>query len=569
MAGFRSEVLEDLTRQLTFVPPNRRRQDIDRAEQLYWEIDPDRNYPLEFIIYRITSYRPDTTPAATFVGSAIRADLLVLVERLSESLEERVADHDPSPLDIAAVCRRFNVSGKTISRYRREGLFARRMIDATGRKRLVFLPSSVARFEQTRGQKVRSAAKFSRFSDEERHAMIVRARRIASRTGASPYQVARHLARKYGRSIEAVRRMLVAHDRRDPRVAIFRNHTPPLTEAQQREMYRAYLAGEAVAAIARRFRRERTAVYRAINLCRAASLEAMDLSYIANPTFEHPDAEEVILGPGGSQDEPEELPAATKAADAAPGDGVGAYVLELYGQPVLDEETEQSLFVRYNYLKYRAATMRAALNPTQPASSHLDRIETYLRRAARVKQRLVKANLRLVVSVARKHLSGRPGKEAIGELIAEGNLVLVEVIDTYDVTRGNRFSTYLTWSLMRRFAQDRTDRRALSLEAVEQFRGEVGPVELNPALALVEQTEDISATLHRLMSKLDERERYIIASHFGLADTGGARREPQTLTELGRELGISDERVRHIEHRALVKLREAAADMGLNLPPMP
>ena len=64
---FLSESLEALTRQLVFAPVSRRRLQIDHAEAFYWQIEADRVYPLEFIVYRLTQYRPDTVDVAESV----------------------------------------------------------------------------------------------------------------------------------------------------------------------------------------------------------------------------------------------------------------------------------------------------------------------------------------------------------------------------------------------------------------------------------------------------------------------------------------------------------------------
>ncbi|QNN25087.1 sigma-70 family RNA polymerase sigma factor [Planctomycetales bacterium ZRK34] len=570
MPAFLSQSFQRLCRQLAFAPPARRRLQIDNAEQLYWQIDPDRNYPLDFLVFRITGYRPDTSDGTTLVGAAARRDLLLLVDELSKTLDERFSDYDPRPLDQPAVCDKLNVSAKTITRYRRQGLFARRLIWPDGKRRLAFLPQSVDRFTESRRDKLQQAARFNRIDEPTRHQIITRARRIASRVQVTPFAVAEHLSKKFDRSTETIRLLLLAHDKRDPRVAIFPDHTPPLTAKQQRIIHRAYHRGISVARLARRFNKSRTAVYRAINHRRAAAILQLDIRYVANPVFQRADADEVILAPAAA---PESTTAAIAAISATAPPSLESLPLlsKLTDQPPLSPQQEQTLFVRYNYLKFRAAERRNTLDRYDPNSGILDEIETHLRRAVAIKHQLVRANMRLVVSVARKHLTGshRSDRLNLPDLVGDGSIVLLEAVETFDPARGNRFSTYLTWALMRRFAQS----TATVTAAPRQSGLEYWPAAMNPAIAAVEQAEQVAATLERLLARLDDRERFIITRHFGLTDPAAdddaesSDLAAQPLSRVAEQLGISAERARQIEHRAMQKLRRAATAQGLSLNP--
>ncbi|MDH3584633.1 MAG: sigma-70 family RNA polymerase sigma factor, partial [Phycisphaerae bacterium] len=158
----------------------------------------------------------------------------------------------------------------------------------------------------------------------------------------------------------------------------------------------------------------------------------------------------------------------------------------------------------------------------------------------------------------------------LAELVAEGNLVLLETVETFDPGRGNRFSTYLTWALMRRFA-DATRRLRPMPTLPSDLGGEYWPAGLNPNVAALEHTEAVDHALGRLLEHLDDRERFIVTRHFGIgteADTGeaGAPGEPQTLAQVAAALDITPERARQIEHRALGRLRQTARELGLELP---
>jgi RNA polymerase primary sigma factor len=533
-SAFLCQPLAELTRQLTFAPPRRVRQQMAHAEELYWQLDGDRTYPLEFIVFRLTRFRPQNMAQVMLTGAAVQRDLLSMVEQLSRAIADRADAYDPRPLTVTELTRRLGVVEKTLSRYRRSGLFARRLIWPDGQVRLGFLRESVDRFTDARGQKLRSAATFRRIDEPTRHAILMRARRIRARVEISPFAVARHLSRRFSRSTEAIRQLLLRHDRHDPRVAIFPEHTPPLSEKDLRIIYRAYRRGVRVHRLVERFGRSRNAIYRAINLRRAAELHALNIRCAANPTFDLPDAEQIIFG--------QEL----SLPDDAPIDG----------------PTETSLFVRYNFLKHCAMQLRQGLDRHHPPVSTLDAIETYLRRAGAVREQIVRAYLRLVASVARKHMtaSRATAVRTEADLIGEGSLILLETIETFDPARGNRFSTYLTWALMRRFA--RLDaRRRIPVRHLDPAVTYAAPVMEDPS------AERAETSVARLLGRLTERERFILVHHFGLSDNEGRRLAPQTLAKVAAQLSISAERARRIEHGALVKLRTAAVQLDMTLEP--
>ncbi len=545
MPAFLSQALEDLTRQFTFAPPARRRIQMDQAESLYWEIDPERNYPLEYVVYRITLYRPDTIEPAMLTGSALRHDLLKMVEKVSGSIDEPAENLDPQPIDLPTLCKQLNVTSKTISRWRNQGLFARRFRWRDGRKRVAFMPQSVERFLTTHQPKVKQASRFSRIDLRTRRQIVERARRIAGRVRVSPFRVAQFMAGKYGRSVETIRLLLLQYDKRHPKQAIFVDHRPPLTGRQHRVIYRAYNRGVAVSKMARHFGRTRDAIYRAINQRRAEALRSLTIRYIVSPTFEMPDAEQVILDA-----ETPETPS-HPAADQHP----------------LDAQAELAMFVRYNYLKFRAAILRDSLDRNQPRSGQIDQVETFLRRAAAAKQTLVRCHIGLVISVARKHLAASHARQiTLADLISEGNVVLLETIETYDAGRGNRFSTYLTWSLMRHLAKFTGSQRGkLPLEPGGPRATENWLAGVNTDVAALEHAEAVGQTLARLLGELDDRERTVIQRHFGLAGGPEQRHEPQTLAQIAKEMSISAERARQIEQRALKKLRTAATRLKVSL----
>lgn len=585
MPKFLSADLERFARELTFTPPERRRLHLENAEQLYWQIDEDRTYPIDFVVFRVTGYRPEDVDDTLLPGAALKRDLLTLVEQTSATLDDRTTQYDPPAIGIDALAERLRVTAKTLSRYRRDGLFSRKLVFPDGRRRVAFCPDSIERFLDARPGKLDKASRFTRIDDDTRHAILMRARRVRQRVDVSPHRIARHLAKKFSRSVESIRRLLIKHDERDPRVAIFPEHTPPLTEKQQRVVHRAYHRGVPVQTMARRYNRGRNAMYRALFLRRAEALRAMTIRYTPSPTFELPDAETVILGSPLPPLSPTDARDALRAVDSGEMtvEQLAEAVPRLSQVPAMDAETEQRLFVRYNFLKFRAAQARDRLDRHQPQARRIDRIETYLRRAVAIKQTLSDANLHHVIAVALQHTTGsrKLGIERLPDLIRAGRFVLGQSIDQFDAGQYARFATYLTYALMRAFAQyDRDDTIDMTLEAFEARQARAsrlqeatraaGSTERPIAQALAPADDpsltisDIDAFVERrlptLMEELEERERRVIARRYGLAAEGDDDTSPpvpQTLEAVADEMGIGEERVRRIERRAIRKLRRA------------
>ena len=230
------------------------------------------------------------------------------------------------------------------------------------------------------------------------------------------------------------------------------------------------------------------------------------------------------------------------------------YLASLYDVPLLSREQEAHLFRKMNFLKYRALKLRDALDPLKASGATLDEIDRLLEEALVVKNQIIRANLRLVVSIAKKHV-GR--SDNFFELVSDGNMSLIRAVEKFDYARGNKFSTYASWAIMKNFI------RSIPIENHRRDRFVTGHDDLFEAAADNRTDEhEYESTQRRMrdavkgmLGRLDDRERRIIISRFGLDGVG-----EQTLEQLGRELGVTKERVRQLEARAQNKLRKIAVE---------
>ena len=196
--------------QVRFAPREKKLEQVDRAELLLHELDESKTYTYEYLCYRITSYRPEAYPEVRMTGVEAIHDLRLFVEDVSDSANLPVEEVGEPVLTVDELSRRFQVSTKTISRWRRQGLVSRRFL-FDGRKRVGFLESSVERFVQHNRERVRRGARFSQLTAEERGRIIEYARRLANK-GGCPAEVTKRLARKMDRSVETIRYTLKQFD---------------------------------------------------------------------------------------------------------------------------------------------------------------------------------------------------------------------------------------------------------------------------------------------------------------------------------------------------------------------
>jgi RNA polymerase primary sigma factor len=537
--------------QVRFAPREKKIEQVNRAEKLLAELDAGRTYTYEYLCYRITDYRPESFPNLKLSGQDAGHDLRLFVEDLSDAADVPAACAGERVLTVEELSRMFKVSTKTISRWRQQGLVSRRFV-FDGRKRVGFLKSSVEQFVAKNEDRVRRGARFSQLTAEERGAIIERARRLAN-SGGSLADVTRRVAKRMGRSVETIRYTLKQFDREHPSLAIFPDHTGPLTEDDKKQIYQQYRRQVPVDTLAERHRRTKTSVYRVINEMRARRIMELPLDFIPNPQFARAGVDRAIMA-----DMPANAIATKKTRLPA---GLPPYLASLYEVPLLTREQEGHLFRKFNFLKYRAAKLRNQLDPARAKSSLMDEIETLYDGAVALKNQIVRANLRLVVSIAKRHVGQG---ENFFELVSDGNMSLIRAVEKFDFARGNKFSTYASWAIMKNYARTIPDEHRHR----DRFRTSNSEMFYSTEERRTDQYELESAQNQRevqigkILERLDEREQKIIISRFGL-DHG---HEPQTLKEVGAEMGVTKERIRQIEARALSKLRIAAQEEKIDVP---
>jgi RNA polymerase primary sigma factor len=320
--------------------------------------------------------------------------------------------------------------------------------------------------------------------------------------------------------------------------------------------------------------------------------------------------EEEILVLG---DDDDDLPAAQVAVAGATADPVKDYLKQIGKVPLLNAEQEVELAKRIEAGLFAEEKLaeHGKLSPEQ----RLD-MEWIAEDGTRAKNHLLEANLRLVVSLAKRY-TGR-GMLFL-DLIQEGNLGLIRAVEKFDYTKGYKFSTYATWwirqAITRAMAdQARTIRIPVHMVEVinklarvqRQMLQDLGreptpeelaveldmtpekvievqkygrePISLHTPLGedgdsefgdLIEDSEAIQPgeavsftllqeQLHSVLDTLSEREAGVVSMRFGLTDG-----QPKTLDEIGKVYGVTRERIRQIESKTMSKLRHPSRSQVL------
>ena len=551
MRPIKSQNLAQLLMQLRFTPEKKRRKQLDAAEKLVAIIDKDKEYPFEFVSFRITGFNLKSENEL-IKGDELLEDLRIFISKLSGKLALPVTGQSQEIYSIEELAKNVGVSTKTIYRWRKQGLVARKYIFDDGIRRLGFLQSTVDEFLTSHQGLAVKAKNFSRLTDRQKQQIVKLAVKFAAGTNQSRYQIIDKISVKTGKCHETIRYTLLYYENANPGKSIFKKSTGVITPAQAAEIYRLFKQGCSIKELMMRFERNKSSIYRIINRRRAKVLLAQKIEFVDSDEFLEQAAKDRILAEPLGKSEPSAL------RDTEPikltGSSLSQYLHSLRDTPVLNREQEVELFRRYNFLKYLACQCLAGIKLSKVSGNILGKIESYLAQAEEIKRRIIEANLRLVVNVARKHtLSGAN----LLDLVSEGNITLMRAVEKFDYTRGYRFSTFASWAITKDFARkipDQIGRLGKATKAsLADIHREMRTEDAADFVAIERAHQSLAQVIK---DNLTKREQYVIMNRFGLVGPP-IKKETKTLVQIGEELGLSKERIRQIELLALQKLRQS------------
>jgi len=413
---FRLAEVAGLAREFSYAPPATRGRLLDGAERLLGEVDPAATYPLDFVVYRISGYRPEQG-GVLLEGAALRHDLAGLIAAIARGLDLPAEERPGGGVDLAEAAREAGVSERTLHRWREEGLATYPMRFADGSVRV---GCSRAALRLAAGR--RRTPRAPRRSDAaERDRVIARFDALRARLLA-PTRAAGLIAQELSRSREGVRKILRRAGRwegRPPRRLAAGSFARVLLRAADQLIPPAVVAARhgrdpiATAKLARRLRRDR--------------LRSVELPRRWFATFELPDAARVIptaevveRGHAEAWMPLDAVPLVEESRGATPS-----------RRGVVEIET---LLGAEAWLLRLAAERMPTLAPTEAA---LDEVETAIRRAGRIRQRLGRRLLPVAVARLEQAIGGPLLARTSGEVRSLLDLAwrsLASILDGYEPT---------------------------------------------------------------------------------------------------------------------------------------
>ncbi len=502
----RTPSIAQLARELGYASKPTLIRHLARIDELAPQIDPEQLYPQDWVVFRVTGYRPDISEPDLIPGEALRGDLSALAESISEAAGLTPIDIPADHETIDSLAQRWGVSRKSIERYRRLGLIARRIDLGSGRRRVVFLKPSVDWFQTMNEHRLGRAAQFQRIGEHE----LARFRRWAQRyhrsLGWSCSQCAARIAQRTGHSHEGVRKALLRIDAaRKP--AIFDEPGP----AGQREgllAIRATMRGIEPREIARRSDRRVSAIGRAARLARLRLLRDLGLP---TATADQPQLGSLL------QSQPlQQIERVIAHRD------LGLLIESMRVRPPSVAYEEQVRARAVYELMHRCGQRIDQLNERAPSGSAIDAVETDLRLITMLKVALLQSQMTLVLSSIESRLGGpidtlMPARAA--HLVLGGISAASGAIDRFDPRHGGRIAAPIGLAV-NRFAAAQPDiaqptatgkatRRIAQGYQIDDWTRRVAPWQ---------QWLDPDWRIAGVLERLDERDRIALMLRFGMGE---------------------------------------------------
>jgi len=279
---------------------------------------------------------------------------------------------------------------------------------------------------------------------------------------------------------------------------------------------------------------------------------AKPMDYIDSEEFRKPNAEKTIYDDAPPVQRPDVSWYRPLMDDLAPQQ---ARSLKNTGTVLLSGAEERVLFLQYNYARFRVSELQIEIGNSEPTPEQAREVLKWYRTAVRYREQIAETNLALVLAMAKRT---RMSEVDFADLVSEGNMALLRSVDKFDCGRGFKFSTYACRAILKAFS-----RQGMKLSKYRQRF----PTDFDPALEKsnhlenlrreneLEAADEVKHVVLNNEADLTDVEQTVIHHRFGLDLPED--QEPMTLEQVGQIIGVTKERVRQIQNKALEKIRLA------------
>ncbi len=221
----------------------------------------------------------------------------------------------------------------------------------------------------------------------------------------------------------------------------------------------------------------------------------------------------------------------------------------------LSAKDEERLFLQYNYARFRLSGLLKG-NLRRLTAGRIKKMTLWYGRALKIRAKIVRANMALVIAMARR--TRIPNVE-FTELVSEGNMALLRSVEKFDVARGFKFSTYGCRAILKSFNRLATKTGTYRRRFPKEYDPDLERSDWDVRKHEMERNDSIDAVRDILSdnkANLSNVERTVVLERFAILSRGKGK----TLAEVGKIVGLTNERVRQIQNIALDKIRSSLDD---------
>ncbi|MEE2819602.1 MAG: hypothetical protein VX615_03215 [Planctomycetota bacterium] len=377
---FLTAELSGLAEQIARAPQHVKEQQLSKLESFLFELEEDRLYPYDFVVYKVSGFRLEDSDQSNLLGSALINDVVAAIAVVSRTMDIDAGE----TLTLNEVAEECGVSQRTINRLRHEGLPFVWVTEPSSKRRLGCKKTQLIEFKKAREGRLEHASTFSRLSELEKEKIVEFALKYQGQ-GKTINEVANELKEESCRGLETIRSILKS----DVKVSNALPLKQPLTRQDARDIEQAIQRGVPWNALATQYKRTKNAMRGALARLRRDRLNRLSIEVVELPVFAMKGAREVLLSPDIVRNC---LPPITE---------LNIFEID-ESATALSKQDETAIVAAMYVLRRNVREYMSAIQYT-PTEAELDAIESDLRWAWLLQQSLILSALPVALSVATQH----------------------------------------------------------------------------------------------------------------------------------------------------------------------